>query len=60
MASYGDGQFDVTAKERRMIEDRARLRAELRKEFVKQVTNPHRLSGSEGGYLVRITYIYIT
>jgi len=49
--SYGDGQFDVSAKDRRLIEDRAKLRAELRKEFVKQVTNPHRQSGSEGGYL---------
>jgi hypothetical protein len=47
--TYGDGQYDISARERRNIEERARIRAELRKEFYKQITNPHR---TESGYLV--------
>lgn len=45
-------QFDVTPHEKRLVEDRARLRASFRKEYVKQVTNPHR--HGHGGYLVKL------
>ncbi|ODM90468.1 NADH dehydrogenase [ubiquinone] 1 beta subcomplex subunit 4 [Orchesella cincta] len=42
-------QYDASPKEQRLVEDRARLRAEFRKEYVKQITNPHR--HGHGGYL---------
>ncbi|CAL8121642.1 unnamed protein product [Orchesella dallaii] len=42
-------QYDATPREMRLVEDRARLRAEFRKEYVKQITNPHR--HGHGGYL---------
>jgi hypothetical protein len=43
-------QYDVSPRELRNIEERAKIRADYRKEFVKQFTNPHR--HGEGGYLV--------
>ncbi|XP_021948526.1 uncharacterized protein LOC110846178 [Folsomia candida] len=42
-------QYDVSPKELRNIQERAKIRADFRKEFVKQFTNPHR--HGEGGYL---------
>lgn len=46
-------QFDVTPKEKRMVEERAKIRTEFRNEFVKQITNPHR--HGHGGFLVCIS-----
>ena len=43
-------QYDVSPQERRNIEDRARLRKELRREFLKLYENPHRMATGEGGY----------
>lgn len=43
-------QYDVSARELRNIEERAKIRSQFRQEFVKQFTNPHR--HGEGGYIV--------
>jgi NADH dehydrogenase (ubiquinone) 1 beta subcomplex subunit 4 len=46
----GIQQYDVSPAERRNIEDRARLRQQLRKEWLTHFENPHRMSTGEGGY----------
>jgi len=45
-----DTQYDETPKERRLVEERARIRSELRAHYVKQWTNPHRMT-LDGGYI---------
>jgi len=40
--------YDVTADERRAIEERASMKDALRKEYQKRITNPHR---GVGGYV---------
>ena len=41
--------FDMSARERKAIEERARMRAELKKQWQKKVSNPYR---GVDGYLV--------
>lgn len=36
-----------------VVKERAAVRAAIKKEFQKQVTNPHRHGSAEGGVLVR-------
>jgi len=43
-------QYDVTPQERRNVEDRARLRQNLRSEWLKLYENPHRMATGEMGY----------
>lgn len=45
-------QYDVTAAERRRLEDQARRRATLRAEFLKQASNPHLHATGEAGAVV--------
>jgi len=40
--------YDITAEERRAIQERAKLREGLRQEYQKKVTNPHR---GVGGFI---------
>jgi len=48
----GDGQYDVSAREKRLVEDRARLRSTLRAEYTKQITSPYNyLKHGDGGYI---------
>lgn len=42
-------ETDVTHEEKRLIEERAKLRAALKKEYVRQLTDPHKHGG--GGAL---------
>ncbi|KAJ9573762.1 hypothetical protein L9F63_008845, partial [Diploptera punctata] len=46
-----DRQYDVSAAERRRVEEYAKRRAALRQEYIKQITNPHRHGTGEGGTL---------
>jgi hypothetical protein len=48
-----DKQFDVSAKEKSLVEAYAKRRLALREEYIKQITNPHRHGAGEGGMLVR-------
>jgi hypothetical protein len=48
-----DKQYDVSAKDKRLVEAYAKRRAVLREEYIKQITNPHRHGTGEGGTLVR-------
>ncbi|GFG33744.1 hypothetical protein Cfor_05104 [Coptotermes formosanus] len=48
-----DKQYDVSAKEKRLVETYAKRRLALREEYIKQITNPHRHGAGEGGILVR-------
>lgn len=48
-----DKQYDVPAKDKRLVEEYAKRRAILRDEYIKQITNPHRHGTGEGGTLVR-------
>jgi len=41
--------YDLTSEDRRAIEERAKMRDLLRKDYQKKVTNPHR---GVGGYIV--------
>ncbi|XP_013784055.1 uncharacterized protein LOC106468189 [Limulus polyphemus] len=47
----GDGQVDASFEEKRAVAERAKLRAALKKEYIKQLTDPHRHASGEGGYL---------
>lgn len=47
-----DGQLDASPRERRLVEERARMKADLKREYIKQWTNPHRMT-LDGGYIVR-------
>ena len=47
-----DLQVDESPKERRLVEERARMRAQLRTEYIKQWTNPYRHASLDGGYIV--------
>ncbi|XP_066993385.1 NADH dehydrogenase [ubiquinone] 1 beta subcomplex subunit 4 [Anabrus simplex] len=44
-------QYDVSAAKRRLLEDKAKQRAILRQEYIKQITNPHRHATGEGGVI---------
>jgi len=46
-------------RERRLVQDRAALRAELRAEYVKQASNPFRHVKGDGGYLVCCMYFLV-
>uniref|UniRef100_R4V2S5 NADH dehydrogenase [ubiquinone] 1 beta subcomplex subunit 4 n=1 Tax=Coptotermes formosanus TaxID=36987 RepID=R4V2S5_COPFO len=46
-----DKQYDVSAKEKRLVETYAKRRLALREEYIKQITNPHRHGAGEGGIL---------
>jgi NADH dehydrogenase (ubiquinone) 1 beta subcomplex subunit 4 len=46
-----DKQYDVTAKNKRLVHEYAKRRAVLREEYIKQITNPHRHKTGEGGTL---------
>jgi hypothetical protein len=48
-----DKQYDVTAKDKRLVQEYTKRRAVLREEYIKQITNPHRHGTGEGGTLVR-------
>ncbi|KAL5010464.1 hypothetical protein ScPMuIL_012769 [Solemya velum] len=41
--------FDVSDKEKKAIEERAKIRLDLKREWQKKITNPYR--GGEGGYV---------
>jgi hypothetical protein len=47
-----DLQVDESPKERRLIEERARMRHNLRTEYVKKWTNPYLHQGLDGGFIV--------
>jgi len=45
-------QYDISAREKRLVEDRARLRSSLKAEYTKQVTSPYKyLTHGDGGYI---------
>jgi NADH dehydrogenase (ubiquinone) 1 beta subcomplex subunit 4 len=46
-----DKQYDVPAKDKRLVQEYAKRRAVLREEYIKQITNPHRHGTGEGGTL---------
>jgi len=48
-------QVDASKQVIRQVEDRALLRQQLRNEFIKQFTNPHR--HGEGGFIVSYYFI---
>ena len=48
-----DKQYDVLAKDKRLVQEYAKRRTVLREEYIKQITNPHRHGTGEGGILVR-------
>lgn len=43
-------ETDLTGDEKRIIEERAKLKATLRQEYLRQITDPHKHGG--GGVLV--------
>ncbi|XP_055694036.1 uncharacterized protein LOC129796267 [Lutzomyia longipalpis] len=45
----GDNQYDVDAKTREKLLERQKFRMNMRQEFLKQLTNPHRVEG--GGHI---------
>ena len=47
-------QYNVTPEQRRLLENRAKRRLELRNEFLKQTSNPFRSAAEDGGYLVSV------
>lgn len=51
-----DQQYDISPEQRRLFEDRAKRRAVLRAEFLKQVTNPHIHATGEAGGVVCTNY----
>lgn len=47
-----DQQLDISDKEKELIKKRLQLRETLKKEYIKQITNPHRYATGEGGTVV--------
>lgn len=54
-----DQQYDVSPAQRRLLEDRARRRATLRAEFLKQISNPHVHATGDAGGVVSIKYLLL-
>lgn len=49
------GNFELNAEQRRLIEIKNKRREELRAQFLKEISNPHRHATGEGGALVRFS-----
>lgn len=52
----GQETFDISATERKILEDRAKRRAVLRHEYLKQIQNPYRQALGSGGTVVNILH----
>lgn len=53
-----DQQYDVPLAERRLLEEKAKRRAVLRQEFLKQISNPHQHATGESGAVVSFYGIF--
>lgn len=50
------GNFELNAEQRRLLEIKNQRRAELRAQYLKQISDPHRQAIGEGGHLVNKSY----
>lgn len=53
-----DKQYDISAAERRFLEEKAKRRTVLRQEFLKQISDPHKHGTGESGGVVSFFKIY--